>query len=245
MESARVSKRCRRKACIWDLESIRSMAYIYNNVNSLCKVIVFFSRPYIDSEYKKTASFGFPQPEIKLLLPRIIDLDLGFRVTFEPTSLSDTYHTTFVIAQDRDGRQSVLGSGYFYNANQNRKKEPKNSKENIIEKDEGALDRKFYGDEIRLKKRKKIEYVEEHVEIQVNELKTIAIKGFSEEASGIEYKAFYNDQEILPLGMSLDEKKGLMSWLPIPGFIGEFRIEILKIRDFYTIDRKDVVFFIK
>jgi len=200
---------------------------------------------YIDSEYKKTASFGFPQPEIKLLLPRIIDLDLGFRVTFEPTSLSDTYHTTFVIAQDRDGRQSVLGSGYFYNANQNRKKEPKNSKENIIEKDEGALDRKFYGDEIRLKKRKKIEYVEEHVEIQVNELKTIAIKGFSEEASGIEYKAFYNDQEILPLGMSLDEKKGLMSWLPIPGFIGEFRIEILKIRDFYTIDRKDVVFFIK
>jgi len=200
---------------------------------------------YIDSEYKKTATQGFLQPEIKLLLPCVINFDLGFRVTFEPTSLSDTYHTSFVIAQDGEGRQSVLDSGYFYKSSQEGEKSPIDLEKNIIREYGRDFVKKIYGNDIEIKKRKKIDDIEDKVEIKVNELKNIVIKDFSEDAEGLQYKAFYNDQEILPLGMSFDEKKGIVSWLPIPGFKGEFRIEILKLRDSYTIDRKDVVFFIK
>ena len=188
---------------------------------------------FIDSQYEKSARLGFPRPEMRFVLPPVSGLDLGFRATFETTSLSDAYHTAFVVAWDNKGRRSILGSRYFY------------SKRPAIPGSRGIVGRKIYGEVTKRKARKEIEYIKKRVEIRVNELKSVAIKGFSEKAEGTRYKAFYKGQGILPLGMSLDEQKGIISWLPIPAFRGEFSISLAKIKNSSALDKKEIVFYIK
>ena len=197
---------------------------------------------YIDSVYKKSMRLGFPRPDLSDIFLRHSEKAVpGFVATICQNHLLNGYHTAFLIAEDSDGRKAVLGSRWFSRVNREQEvslNTKHNKHQALKEIDVG----KVYGEERRVKLKKKVDFVDEKVLFKVNELKNTAIKGFSEECRDVFYKVLYKEQEILPLGMNFDQRKGIISWLSIPGFRGEFSIDILKFKNSILIDKRAVVF---
>jgi len=198
---------------------------------------------YIDSEYRRTLSSGFAYPGLLSLIPWYRGSYLpGFAATLGPSSPSNGYHTAFLIAEDSEGNNSVSGSRWFYRADGKKGIDQEDRGHGRIMESMGLEIGEVHGTIDYKKGRKRIEYTEGEISIRVNELRNIGITGLSREDTNTYFKALYRGQELLPLGMSCERERGVISWLPIPGFKGKFPIEILKIKNSALIDKGAVVF---